>query len=34
MSAGAELVKHAFIYINNRLVGNPLETIAAMITGL
>ncbi len=37
-SAGAELVKQArqkskqtFIYVNNRLEGNALETIAAMV---
>ena len=37
-SAGAELVrqakqksKQAFIYINNRLEGNALETIGAMV---
>ena len=38
--AGAELIikakqqgKQAFIFVNNRLEGNALETIAAMTTG-
>jgi hypothetical protein len=38
MSAGVELMKQAkqkskraFIYVNNRLAGNALETIAAMV---